>query len=141
MSLADEYAAHGIDPTDPVYDAELHSRNIGPRCLCCQHAEANRRARCDLEAARAARMNDPLYCFTCSRVFERGSVTNPETLGESLIGCCGECQSKRPKSVKGRRAGLSSARARKVRHSDPWRELSSYTNDELFYEAYDEVPS
>jgi len=125
--------------TDPVYRVDNQGGNVGARCFCGGHPEANRRFWCDREAMRAYHMTEPIWCFSCRHVFERASVADPHCLNGSMVGTCGSCQGQWVVSSTIRRGGLSVARAQKVRVSDPWRELASYSPAELFYEAYDEV--
>lgn len=119
--------------SDRVYDAELHGGNVGPRCFCGQHAEVNRRYRCDREAVRAWHMDDPLFCFGCRSVFERGSVADPDVLGESLVGTCGDCQADRegiaPAPVPFTNRGLNWRRT--MRQVDPHRAAWGFTPDEI----------
>lgn len=95
MSLATELAYYGINPNDPVYDLELHDPFArGPFCgICHRHRAINRRWRCDLEAARAAEMDDPRHCAWCCRCFDLASCVTPDCLN-SWVGTCGDCQAR-----------------------------------------------
>lgn len=136
MSFAAECARYGIDVSDPVYGDDPDRVNGPPHCFCGGHSERNRRANCDLQARRAWMMADPVWCAGCRRVFERDET---DASPGSSVGSCGSCFPGPVESPGFRRGGLSPARARKVRLSDPSRTLSSYSTAELFYEAYDEL--
>jgi len=134
---------YGIDPSDPIYDVDRQEHRPGPRCgVCNGHPKANRRVGCDLEAARAADMDDPRWCVWCKRCFDLRSCATPDCLN-TWVGTCGDCQAEleKLKQPRKRRGGLSPARAQKVRLSDPDRSLDLYSDEERSLEAYDEVRS
>lgn len=145
MSLLTACAEYGIDPADPIYNAEDHFDRGGERCrICLNHPKHHRRATCDLEAARAAEMDDPRMCFTCRRAYDFRSCEPVAETG--WFGTCGECQAKEARLVeqlrkRHREDRLSPARAQYVVLQDPYRSLDDYSDTDLYRTAYDEVPS
>ncbi len=143
-------AEYGIDPSDPVYNTDDHyDRGGESRCrVCIGHVKDHRRARCDLELARASEMDDPRICVHCRRAYDYRSCEPDCDTG--WFGTCGECQARHAEEEQRRqeriarlprcRLSLSPARAAYVRHQFPERNLNEFSPAELYANAYDEVP-
>lgn len=134
-----DYARYGIDPEAAIYRPESHTAPRYPSCFCGQHAEKNRRANCDLQAARALEMADPVWCVYCAQVYERSEV---EALPDAQMGRCNTCAERLDAQCRPVRRRRSPATLLgRAQWLNPGVDLHGMSRDQIALLALDEVAS
>lgn len=144
MSLATEFTAYGIDPDDRIYDRTFDTGyRGGPLCRVCNgHSPDSPRARCDLELARAAEMDDPCFCPSCRKAFDR--LTEPSAAPGARRYRCRVCRERDERWLaarKMRRAGVSAKAMRRARWLEPELDLRGLPAEQIRRIALEEVES